>query len=241
MPPSPPTTTPKYRSSRSAIASLSTTIVPNRHPKSRIRKSVAPQSSDLGNHHQSPPTTLCRMFGKGRSAKLRSGQPPSIPSNHPMSKVRKGRSAKLRSGNHHQPPPTTLCRKFEKVSLRKAPLGQPPSTPSNHPMSNVRKRTLRKAPLGQPPSTTSNHPMSKVRKGVAPQSSARATTINHLQPPYVESSEKAAPQSSARGNHHQPPPTTLCREFGKVSLRYRFAPYHHRPHRHPKIGKGVCR
>ena len=165
MPPSPPTTTPKYRSSRSAIASLSTTIVPNRHPKSRIRKSVAPQSSDLGNHHQSPPTTLCRMFGKGRSAKLRSGQPPSIPSNHPMSKVRKGRSAKLRSGNHHQPPPTTLCRKFEKVSLRKAPLGQPPSTTSNHPMSKVRKRPLRKAPLG-------------------------ATTINHHQPPYVESSER---------------------------------------------------
>ena len=153
-----------------------------------------------------------------------------------------------------------------KRTLRKAPLRATTINPLQPPYVESSERSLRKAPLGQPPSTPSNHPMSKVRKGVAPQSSARATTINplqppyvecsekdapqssarattinHLQPPYVESSEKAAPQSSARGNHHQPPPTTLCREFGKVSLRYRFAPYHHRPHRHPKIGKGVCR
>ena len=141
-----------------------TTINPHQPPYVESSEKAAPQSSALANHHQSPPTTLCRKFGKGRFAKLRSGQPPSIPTNHPM--------------------------------------------------SNVRKKPLRKAPLW-------------------------ATTINPHQPPYVESSEKAAPQSSALVPH-QPPPTTLCRKFGKVSLRYRFAPYHHRPHRHPEIAKGVC-
>ena len=93
MPPSPPTTTPKFRSGRSADASLwPTTTYPTNHPKSKVRKGVAPLP--LRSVPPSSPTTaLSREFGK---VSLR----------------------KAPLWYHHQPPPTTLSRAFGKVSLR---------------------------------------------------------------------------------------------------------------------------
>ena len=74
------------------------------------------------------------------------------------------------------------------------------------------KVSLRKASL-RTTIVPNRRPKSRIRKSVAPQSSARTTTINPLQPPYVESSESVAP----------------------LSLRYRSAPYHRRPHRRPEL------
>ena len=83
MPPSPPTTTPKFGSGRSANASLwSTTTYPTNHPKLKVQKGAAPLSLRSG-------TTI-------------------VPNRHPKSKVRKRplRKAPLWATtiNPHQPP-----------------------------------------------------------------------------------------------------------------------------------------
>ena len=103
-------------------------------------------------------------------------------------------------------------------------------------------------------------PYLKVWKGVAPLS----TTIVPNRLPKSKVRKGVAPLS-LRSVPPSSPTTTLCPKFGKVSLRYRFAPYRHRPqpppyvqssercrsataslrtaivpNRHPEIAKGVC-